>query len=150
MKYVGWAVLLLAGLLLLKAVTTGIGLASWFAGQAVETAKKELSPQELLRKYEWFKDASAQLDKKKADIGVYQSKLKRYANVDPLKVPRYIAEQMTVWEQELAGVKASYNDLAAEYNSQMAKFNWRFTNVGDLPAGESQVLPRAYRTYQDS
>ena len=32
-------------------------------------------------------------------------------------------------------------------NASMAKFNHRFTNAGDLPAGATYVLPREFRTY---
>jgi hypothetical protein len=56
-------------------------------------------------------------------------------------------EQLNVWMQEVAGVKASFNQLAAEYNANMAKFNYRFTNAGDLPRGATEVLPREFRTY---
>jgi len=56
-------------------------------------------------------------------------------------------EQFNVWSSEVAGVKASYNSLAAEYNAQMAKMNWRFTNVGMLPQGATQPLPREYKPY---
>lgn len=38
----------------------------------IDTAYNELKPSELLRKYEWFKDAIASLDKKKADIQIYE------------------------------------------------------------------------------
>lgn len=43
-------------------------------------------------------------------------------------------ELHAVLSGELSGIKASYNSLAAEYNSQMSKMNWRFTNIGELPA----------------
>lgn len=45
------------------------------------------------------------------------------------------------------GLKASYNSLSADYNARMAEVNWAFTNVGKLPHGESQTLPREYRDY---
>jgi hypothetical protein len=51
------------------------------------------------------------------------------------------------WNGELDGVKASYNDLAADYNSAMSKANVNFTNVGDLPKGASEPLPREVAPY---
>ena len=39
--------------------------------------------------------------------------------------------------------------LAAEYNAQMAKFNWAFTNQGKLPAGATEVLPREFKPYTE-
>lgn len=120
----------------------------WFANRSIDVAQQQLDPAELLRKYEWFKDASAQLDKKHADIGIYNERItaldKRYGTKE---LPRTIAEQEMIWQQELAGVKASYNSLAAEYNAQMAKINWRFCNRGDLPAGAPEPLPREYKPY---
>lgn len=118
----------------------------WFAGRTVDVVKKELDPQELLRKYEWFKDASAQLDKKIADINVYQAKVSKYEKMENLD--RTSREQLMTWDQELAGIKASFNSLAAEYNSNMKKINWRFCNAGDLPEGATEVLPKEFKPYQ--
>lgn len=42
---------------------------------------------------------------------------------------------------------ASYNSLAVEYNAAMAKINFSFTNIGELPKGASQPLPREYKPY---
>ena len=102
-------------------------------------------------KYEWFKDASAQLDKKVADIQVYQSRLvdlnETYRSVPRQAWPREDREQYNVWSSEVSGVRTSYNSLAAEYNAQMAKFNWRFANAGDLPKGADTPLPREYKPY---
>lgn len=51
------------------------------------------------------------------------------------------------WSQEVAGIKASYNSLAAEYNSQMSKFNWQFAEKGKLPPGATDPLPREFKPY---
>ena len=53
-----------------------------------------------------------------------------------------------VWEQEQAGMVLSYNALAAEYNAKMAEMHWAFTNVGQLPAGASEPLPREFAPYR--
>ena len=121
--------------------------------EAADVAHEEFGPRELLRKYEWFKDCSAQLDKKKADIKIYESRLELLEGVygderrsDWAKEDR---EQYNLWAVEVAGVRASYNSLAAEYNSQMSKFNWRFTNAGQLPKGAVETLPREYKQYEE-
>ena len=119
-----------------------IGLIGGFFSSGAKVVEKEFYPEALLRKYEWFKDAAAQLDKKRADIQVYAARLKDATTVD-----RTEREQRMIWQTELAGIKASYNALAAEYNSQMVKFNWRFTNVGDLPPGATEPLPRDFKPY---
>lgn len=122
-------------------------------GEAYQVAREETGPRALLRKYEWFKDAAAQLDKKMADIEVYENKLilleKAYEGTPRKDWPRSDLEQFNLWAVELAGLKASYNSLAAQYNSNMAKINYAFTNVGDLPPGAVEPLPREFRDYMD-
>jgi len=142
MKYVGYFFLIMFLLMVFSVVGT---VSHWF-GRAADVVQQQVDPFELQRKYEWFKDVAAQLDKKQADIGVYESRLK-HQHCDAAK-DRVKVEQCGVWEQETAGVIASYNSLADDYNAQMAKWNWRFTNIGDLPKGATEVLPRAFRTYQ--
>lgn len=135
--------------------TVGIwGLGSvfgWF-GEAAQVAKEEFGPRAMLQKYEWFKDASAQLDKKKADIGVYDSRVADlfadYEGVKRKDWPRSDREQLSVWRSEVAGVRASFNGLSADYNAQMAKFNWSFANAGSLPKGATEPLPSEYKPYE--
>lgn len=124
-----------------------------YINNAQETAYKEFKPQELLRKYEWFKDAAASLDSKLATLKMYEQRFQNIktsygADSTNRKVwDRSDKEQWNVWESEFLGIKASYNDLAGQYNSAMAKFNYRFCNVGDLPEGATVVLPRDYKPY---
>lgn len=125
----------------------GIG---WF-GEAATVVREEFGPRAILEKYEWFKDAAAQLDKKRADIKVYDARINNlnesYGEQPRRSWAREDREQYNVWMSEVAGVKASYNTLAAEYNAQMVKFNWRFTDVGDLPQGATEPLPREFKPY---
>ena len=127
----------------------GYGL-GWF-GETAHVVKKEFGPEVILEKYEWFKDASAQLDKKRADIEIYEQRVSNmesdYEGTERKNWDRTDKEQFNQWQTEVAGVKASYNGLAAEYNAQMKKFNWRFANRGELPEGAAEVLPREYRSY---
>lgn len=126
-------------------ILSGIGyLLGWF-GEAAQVAKEQFGARAMLQKYEWFKDASAQLDKKRADIRVYEQRMK-----DPVTADRLDREQRNLWLTELSGIKASYNGLAAEYNSQMAKFNWSFANAGQLPQGASEPLPREHKPYTEN
>jgi hypothetical protein len=121
---------------------------------AFDTAYQEFKPEELLRKYEWFKNASASLDKKLADITIAETRMKKmeldYKGLPRKDWPREDREQYNLWSSETAGIRMSYNSLAAEYNAQMSKFNWRFTNAGDLPQGATEVLKREYRTYESN
>lgn len=125
-------------------------IGGWFRSGA-QVFQKEASPEALLRKYEWFKDAAAQLDRKQADIQVYETRFKKlresYGNTPRREWNRDDRESENQWASELAGVKASYNGLAAEYNAQMAKENWRFCEIGRLPQGADKPLPREYKPY---
>ena len=129
----------------------------WFS-EGGRVIQQEFGPQRALEKYEWFKDAAAQLEAKQADITVYEGRLtniqEMYATaaddggaLPRHKWPRTDLENYNLWSQEVAGIKASYNALAADYNSQMAKFNWRFANQGDLPQGATDPLPREFKPY---
>jgi hypothetical protein len=122
----------------------------WF-GEAVQVVREQFGPSAAIKKYEWFKDAAAQLEKKQADITVYDGRMtamnETYKDLVRQKWPREDREQYNVWSSEVAGVKASYNALAAEYNAQMAKFNWRFANGGERPKGADQPLPREFKPY---
>ena len=107
---------------------------------AKETAYNEFKVSTLLKKYEYFKDLSAAIDKKRADIEVYQTEISSYNKDDD----KFYIEQR---KSELLGIIVMHNQLCAEYNSAMSKFNYRFTNVGDLPEGAVEPLPREYKPY---
>lgn len=127
-----------------------------YASDAAETTYNETKASTLLQKYTWFKDTSASLDAKTADIGIYESKFQSL--MDQYKDPNGVAiarakwartdlETWNQWAQEVAGIKASFNSLAGEYNAAMSKVQFRFCNVGDLPAGADKPLPRTYKPY---
>lgn len=139
------------GLAVIVAAIWGIGTVFGWFNEAATVAQEEFGARALLKKYEWFKDASAGLDKKQADVQVYDSRLKiltlAYSGKTRAEWARDDREQSSVWSSELAGIKASYNQLAAEYNSEMAKFNWRFANAGSLPQGADRPVQREYKLY---
>lgn len=124
---------------------------SWFF-EAGEVAREQFGPRAMMKKYEWFKDSSAQLDSKLATIEAYkvrtQSMDETYEGTPRVKWPRSDREQYNQWRSEVAGVITSFNNLAAEYNSQMSKFNYRFTEAGDVPDGAVIPLPREFKPYQ--
>lgn len=121
------------------------------ADEAVDVAHDELGPKALLKKYEWFKNSAASLDEKNAGIKVLQKRLDdlkdQYDGAPRSKWARDDREQWNQSSSELAGLKLSFNELAAEYNAQMSKENWAFTNVGSLPPGATTPLPRSYKPY---
>lgn len=123
-----------------------------YFGKVAAVAEQQLDPALLLKKYEWFKNVAAECDKKLADIKVYEARLismeRDYEGISRKDWDRTDKEQFNLWQQEVAGVIASYNSLAAEYNAAMAKINYSFTNVGSLPKGASEPLPREVREYK--
>lgn len=150
---IGWGFGILIGIFVLNVILGTCNTANKMVDNAQKVVYDEYKPEELLRKYEWFKDASAQLDAKISNISSYESRFKSIKSsygADSLnrKVwERSDKEQWNIWESECSGVKASYNDLAAEYNAAMSKFNYRFCNKGDLPQGAEMPLPRNYKPY---
>ncbi|MFA5067645.1 MAG: hypothetical protein WC466_06355 [Candidatus Izemoplasmatales bacterium] len=113
----------------------------WFS-ETAQVTKDEFGPQASLKKYEWFKDASAKLEQKKADIQIYEARIVQiqedYKGVPRKDWDRIDKETVNQWETELAGIKLSYNQLAAEYNSQSSKFNWK---------PYKNEIPQTYTTY---
>lgn len=123
-----------------------------YASKAAQVVVHEIDPAVLQQKYEWFKNAHAALDAKVATIRTYEARagqLKILYGPNAAKWPRDVREEWSLQASEVAGVIASYNTLAADYNAQMAKWNWRFTNIGGLPQGATEPLPREYAPYRE-
>lgn len=120
-----------------------LSLGIW--GDAASTVKKEYSASAMLKKYEWFKDASATLESKLQTIKVYDQNMidmhNDYIDIYRKDWDRLDKAQYNQWKVELAGLKASYNQLASEYNSQSNKFNWSpFNSDTEVPPNEIKQL----------
>lgn len=103
---------------------------------------QEFGASALLKKYEYFKDVSAAIDKQRANLDAYKSSLQDYKIID--KDSRFYYEQT---KAEAMGILTMYNQLVSEYNAGMSKFNYSFCNVGTLPASNLEPLPREYKPY---
>lgn len=147
----GFTVKVVLGLFVVCMVIGGLGFVGGWFGEGAQVAREEFGPRASLEKYEWFKNASAQLDKKQADIKVYEvnvsSMLEDYDGVPRKDWDRVDKQQMSQWKAEVAGVKASFNGLAAEYNANSAKFNWAVFDAGKSPDGSANPLPRSVKPY---
>ena len=123
-------------IVVMSVLISGTGYVFGWFGEAAGVARDEFGPKAALRKYEWFKDAAAQLQAKKKSIEVYEVRAKTlrddYEGVARKDWDRTDKEQVNQWTVEVAGLKASYNSLAAEYNSASSKFNWSAFE-GDTP-----------------
>lgn len=122
------------------------GILGWF-GEAAQVARNEFGPQAALTKYEWFKDTAAGLDRKQANIKVYSARLATFDGMSRKDMDRTDKTQQAQWLAEVAGVKASYNTLASDWNSQISKFNWSMF-LGDLPPGAETLLTKEYSPYE--
>jgi hypothetical protein len=111
-------------------------------GDTANVVHKEFSTSALLKKYEYFKELSAAIDKKRADLNAYKINLQEYKITD--KESRFYYEQS---KAEAMGILMMYNQLVSEYNSGMSKFNYAFCNVGTLPASNLEPLPREFKPY---
>jgi hypothetical protein len=107
-----------------------------------DTIHKEFSSSALLKKYEYFKDLSAAIDGKRADLNAYKSSLQDYKIKD--KDDKFYYEQS---KAEAMGILMIHNQLVSEYNAGMSKFNYAFCNVGSLPASNLEPLPREFKPY---
>lgn len=112
------------------------------AGDGLKTVESEYKPSVLLKKYEYFKNLSGAIDKKDADIQMYQAEISTMKVED--KDDKFYLQQR---KSELIGIIAVRNTLCSEYNIAMSKFNYRFCNVGDLPETNLTPLPREYKPY---
>lgn len=125
-------------------------LNAWLT-ESGQVATEEYEPREALRKYEWFKDAAATLDGKRADIKVLEQSLKdlekNYAGHSRKDWVKGDLDEQAQLKAELNGVRSSYNDLAGEYNATMAKINYAFANIGQLPQRTTEALPREFKPY---
>jgi len=122
-----------------------------YANDASDTLYKETKASTLLKKYEYYKDVSAQLDAKMASIHILENTIidlkTQYGETPRKEWARENREDYNLKNEELAGLKLSFNTLAADYNAQMSKLNWAFCNVGSLPEGAETPLPKNYKPY---
>lgn len=130
---------------------SGCSTACRAAHDAKEVAYENYDPRAAMERYKWFKDAAAALDKKRADVKVYETRIQTlkedYGSTPRVKWAREDREQFSIWQSEVAGIKASYNQLAAEYNAQMANIAYAYANRGQLPASNLDPLPREFKPY---
>ena len=115
-----------------------------------DTVFSEFKASELNRKYEWFKDTHSRLSSLKAQIENKEAQISSmkasYEGVPRNQWSRFDIQNLSIFEQEMLGIKGSFNNLAAEYNSEMSKFHTSFANTGVMPAGSD--LPTQVISYK--
>lgn len=122
--------------IILLLITASLSSCGWLI-EAEEVAQEEFGARGSLKKYEWFKDAAETINEKQQTIAVYENNLvnlkEDYKDVPRSKWDRLDKQQYNQWTMEITGIKASYNKVVKEYNSQSSKFNWSLYNTSDLP-----------------
>jgi hypothetical protein len=138
---------ILAALVILPVAAFGV---NWIS-KAASVVAEQVDPARLLREYETFKEIHASLASKKQGIDVLQAKVDTlvadYEGVSRKDWPRDDRQALNQMRSERSGMVLIFNDLAADYNARTAKINFRFCNVGDLPQGATEPLPRNYVLY---
>ena len=108
-------------------LTISIVSCGWIS-EAENVAQEEFGATGSLKKYEWFKDAAETINEKRQTIAVYENNLKllneQYGKIPRKDWDRLDKQQFNQWTMEITGIKASYNKVVKEYNSQSSKFNW--------------------------
>jgi len=124
-------------LFLLSTIIGSIGYGLGWFSEAATVAKTEFGAKASLKKYEWFKDCSNTIEEKRNSIKLYEANLKnidkQYEGVKRKDWDDFDKAQYNQWSMEIVGIKASYNKVVKEYNSQSDKFNWAMYNTSDLP-----------------
>ena len=125
------------------------GLRFW--DSKLDTQYEQYNDKAVLKKYELFKNMAAQLSATKASIGVLDSAIKnlesQYTGVARKDWPK---DDRIMWGQkndERSAIILGHNELAGQYNSAMAKDNYRFANTGMMPNGATEPLAREYAAY---
>lgn len=118
-----------------------------YTQDASDTLFNETKASRLLEKYEWFKDMHASLSAKRETLKVYEAQIAELESIPIEDRDRADKSELSQLRREFLGIKSHYNTNAADYNSQMSKANYAFTNVGSLPEGATEPLPREYAPY---
>jgi hypothetical protein len=116
---IGWIIVICIAIIGINFIVSG-------CNDTAKTVQKKFNASALLKKYEYFKDLSSAIDKKRADIQVYEEELSSMKIED--KDDKFYYQQR---KSEVLGLVSIYNGLVSDYNSQMSKFNYRFTNKGE-------------------
>ena len=114
----------------------------WF--DTKQTRQEKLWTRAIQEDYLWLKTRAAELEEDEVKIAIGEAKHieeSRKAHKD-LSEMGYKVETVL-----LPGSKMIFNRRAAEYNERMARWEWRFANIDNLPKGVDKPLPREFELY---
>lgn len=127
-----------------------LSVMNWF-GKVTDVISEEIDPRNVQVKYEEFKIMHATLESKLANIDVQAGKIdnmeESYEGILRNEWNRADINSYNLWQSELDGTIMSFNNLADDYNAAMAMWNYRFCNIGTLPEGATEPLPREFAQY---
>jgi len=111
------------GITIVLLLTLGISFVTGIISSTTNVVTKEFGAEAALKKYEWFKEASAELDRKVIDVEIYQQRVDTCYKRNE--------RNCGIVEEQFFGLKSSYNGLVAEYNAASNKFNWSMFDATD-------------------
>jgi hypothetical protein len=131
-------------LLVISIVTSVIGYALGWFGEAAEVAQEEFGPRAALEKYEWFINQANGIEKMDQDIALFESRVKsveeQYAGYGssmsewPPHIQAQYNRERQQAREDLLAVASQRNNLVRDYNAQSEKFNWKpFQTKPDKP-----------------
>lgn len=123
-----------------------------WVNDGVETAHQEYDPSAMLKKYEWFKNQSARIQKMDQDIANAKTLRdgikaqfeadngKDHKSWDPVTRKQY-QDKVDLQDQMVMANVSQRNSVVADYNAQSAKFNWSSFKTNDnLPPTTFEVI----------
>lgn len=144
--------LLIVALIVTGLTLPGCGAVSRWFNDAGRVTEREVSPEVLLTNYRWFKQAGAQLSGKMANIENYKSRISKYERdygSNRREWPIDVREEDNKLESEIAGLKQSYNSLAAQYNALSDDIFAKYAKPGQpITDSNGNALPRKFAEYQ--
>ena len=138
-------------LVLVVVVGVPFAFAMHWIGGAADVVQHETDPHIMLQKYRLMLTQQNSLEELKTNVGVYQKQLEDI-KINNQGTPRnhWAASDREQYDNIANAVSASkitFNNLAAQYNSEMKDISWAFCNQAQLPDGATVVLNREYVAY---
>lgn len=151
--WTGWrilfAVFVLGGIALLgKVIFWPARLASEAIDSASRVITKELMPEALNQKYNWFKEQASAIRAQRAKIDLMRGNMKAAnARAEGRQLSRTAEERLFTQEQDFQNTILAYNSMIGAYNGEMAKWHTEFANFGAMPNGWSDITPTKFPDY---
>lgn len=116
-KYIGYGFLVIVLIFII-----------FWVGGLFNVAHEEFSPKAMLHKYEWFKQQHTQMEQIKNMITRTEADAAQFKEDNGKEMSKWDWATKDEWyrlSSVVRGYKEQYNSMAAEYNENSSKFNWK-------------------------